>query len=261
MLTDIDKLLAVMKKLRAPGGCPWDREQTHETLKPNLIEETYEVLHALDEDDPTELRDELGDLLLQIVFHAQLAKEKNRFDMQDVIDAICHKIIRRHPHVFGDIRVDSTKEVLDNWDRIKEMELTGKNKQRASALDGLPPGLPALYEAYQLGVRAARTGFDWTDVSGVLDKIREELSELEDQLPSRETASIKEETGDILFAVVNLCRFLKIDPETSLKQTNLKFKKRFKFMESQLKADGKTFQDCILSELEKYWQESKKWEN
>jgi tetrapyrrole methylase family protein/MazG family protein len=257
--TDIERLVRVMRRLRAPDGCPWDLEQTRESLKPMLVEEAYEVLTALDEDDPRELKEELGDLLLQIVFHAQIAEERGEFRMQDVIDAIHDKIVRRHPHIFGDVQVNSSREVLANWDAIKAEEHARKNKPRESLLDGISPSLPALYEAHQLGVRASRTGFDWEDVGGVLAKIREELAELEARLPGRDPAAIREEAGDILFAVVNLCRFLTVDPETALKRTNAKFRRRFRFIEERLKQDGKRFADCTLDELEQYWQESKPW--
>ncbi|MBN2433252.1 MAG: nucleoside triphosphate pyrophosphohydrolase [Acidobacteria bacterium] len=250
-----------MEQLRAPGGCPWDREQTHESLKPHLIEEAYEVLHALDADDDEELREELGDLLLQIVFHAQLAREEGRFDMQGVIDSIHAKIVRRHPHVFGDVKVRDSREVLDNWDRIKQEERREKRKTRDSLLDGLPPGLPALYEAYQMGVRAARAGFDWNEARQVLPKIREELDELEAILAGPDRAAIRAEAGDILFAVVNLCRKLSIDPETTLKNTNQKFKRRFHYIEKKLEASGRNIQECPIEDLEIIWQESKQWEN
>ena len=181
--------------------------------------------------------------------------------MQEVIDAIHDKLIRRHPHVFADVVVKDSDEVLNNWDRIKEQELSEKKKARTSLLDGLPPGLPALYEAYQMGVRAARAGFDWESVDGVVDKVREELAELEEQLPTDNTPAIKEEIGDLLFSVVNLCRFLKIDPETSLKLTNQKFKQRFLYIEDKLKEKETRFQDCSMADLESIWQESKKWVN
>jgi tetrapyrrole methylase family protein/MazG family protein len=257
--TDIERLVQVMRRLRAPGGCPWDREQTRESLKPMLVEEAYEVLTALDDDDPQELKEELGDLLLQIVFHAQIGEERGEFRMQDVIDAIHDKIIRRHPHVFGEVQVNSSREVLANWDAIKVQEHARKNKVRESLLDGISPALPALYEAHQMGVRAARAGFDWEDVGGVLAKIREELAELEAHLGGGDPAAVKEEVGDILFAVVNLCRFLTVDPETSLKKTNQKFRKRFQYIEGRLKQQGKAFSDCNMDELERYWQESKQW--
>lgn len=260
-MTDIDKLLDIMARLRAPGGCPWDREQTPESLKPMLVEEAFEVLHAIDSHDSSELKEELGDLLLQVVFHSQIARENQQFAMQDVIDAICEKITRRHPHVFGDVKADTSEEVLKNWNRIKAEEHAAKKKVRKSALDGITPGLPALYEAFQLGVRASRTGFDWPNVHGVLEKIREEIGELEANLDGRDPAAIKDEIGDILFSVVNLCRFLNIDPETSLKQTNVKFTRRFQHVENRLSQLDKSFRDCPLEELEQYWQESKQWEN
>lgn len=260
-MTDLDKLLTLMARLREPGGCPWDREQTRETLKPMLVEESYEVLHALDAEDPRELREELGDLLLQIVFHARIAEENGEFDMQGVIDGIYDKIVHRHPHVFGDVKVSGSDEVLVNWDRIKKEEKAKKGKKRASILDGIPPKMPALHEAHQIGVRAARAGFDWEDAGGVIRKIREELDELERSLTAENPAAVKEEIGDLLFAVVNLCRFLSVDPETALKTTNQKFRQRFGFVEQKVRDAGKTVEGCDLDELERYWQESKQWPN
>ncbi|MBP7868222.1 MAG: nucleoside triphosphate pyrophosphohydrolase [Acidobacteria bacterium] len=250
-----------MARLREPGGCPWDREQTRETLKPMLVEESYEVLHALDASDSRELREELGDLLLQIVFHARIAEENGEFDMQGVIDGIHDKIIHRHPHVFGDVKVSGSDEVLVNWDRIKKEEKARKGSKRASILDGIPPKMPALHEAHQIGARAARAGFDWEDAGGVIRKIREELDELERSLSAENPAAVREEIGDLLFAVVNLCRFLSLDPETALKTTNQKFRQRFGFVEKKVREAGKTVEDCDLDELERYWQESKQWPN
>jgi len=255
-VTDIDKLVEVMRRLRAPGGCPWDREQTRETLKPMLIEEAYEVLQALDGEDPAELREELGDLLLQIVFHAQIGDERGEFDMQGVIDSIHAKIIRRHPHVFGDVAVADSREVLANWDRIKREEHAGKNKPRESALDGISPGLPALFEAFQMGVRAARCGLEWSKAEDILSRIRSEMSDLERRVPEGELDAIKGEIGDLLFAVVHLCRFLQIDPETSLKRTNQKFRERFQRIENRVKLQGQSLQEISREEIETLWRET-----
>lgn len=255
-ITEIDKLVEVMRRLRAPGGCPWDREQTRETLKPMLIEEAYEVLQALDEEDPEELREELGDLLLQIVFHAQIGEERGEFDLQGVIDGIQAKIIRRHPHVFGDVAVADSREVLVNWDRIKREEHAGKNKPRESVLDGISPGLPALYEAYQLGVRAARSGLEWDKAEDILHRLRAELADLENRVPGGEIDAIKDEIGDLLFTIVHLCRFLRLDPETSLKRTNQKFRERFQHVEGRVRQQERSLQDVSRAELEKLWRET-----
>lgn len=262
-MTDIDKLLAVMARLRGPDGCPWDKEQTPESLKPSLVEETYEVLEALDSENPSDLCEELGDLLLQIVFHAQIAQERGDFSMQDVIDSIHAKLLHRHPHVFGDAVVTGTSEVLANWERIKAKEHEKKDKVRHSILDGIPRGIPALNEALKLGSKASRVGFDWKESAGIVAKIREEVDELEAMLDQGHdhTDEIKEEVGDVLFSVVNLCRFLNVDPETSLKLTNHKFKRRFQYIEQRLKDREMSVQDCSLEELENLWQEAKTWAN
>ncbi len=253
--TDIDKLVAIVRRLRAPGGCPWDREQTRESLKPMLVEETYEVLAALDDDDPGELRDELGDLLLQVVFHAQIAAEQDEFRMQDVIDAIHDKIIRRHPHVFSDVRAETSEAVLANWDKIKSEEQAHKNKPRESLLDGISPALPALHEAYQMGVRASRAGLDWNSAGTVAGAARAALDELEARLADADPAALKAAVGDILFTVVNLCRHLGIDPETGLKRTNHTYRDRFRDLELRLRESGRTPQDCSPDELVRLWRE------
>lgn len=246
-----------MARLRSPGGCPWDREQTPESLKPMLVEEAFEALQALDSGDPEDLREELGDLLLQIVFHARIAEEKGDFDMQGVIDAICDKLVNRHPHVFGGAVVRDSREVLENWNRIKSAEKSHKKRDGESLLDCVAPSTPALYEAYQLGARAARAGFDWKVPGDVLEKIREEAEELILEIDAMADDAIKDEAGDLLFAVVNLCRKLQIDPETSLKRTNRKFRDRFRHIESRVRETGRGVDECGLDELEAYWQESK----
>ncbi len=253
-------LVAVQARLRAPGGCPWDREQTHATLKTYLIEEAYEVLDALENGSPGDLSEELGDLLLQVLFHADLAREAGTFDISDVIAGIHEKMVRRHPHVFGDVKVKTSSEVLKNWAQIKAAEKqTSSNKntlakrQVPSILDGIPRSLPALLEAYQLTRRAARVGFDWKDVDGIYDKMREEIAELRVALDTSDRRGAEEEVGDILFAAVNLARFLGFDPEVALKQSNLKFKSRFQEMEKEASQSGKNLAQLDQEELEILW--------
>ena len=262
-LADINPLLAVMARLREPGGCPWDREQTHESLKPMLVEEAYEVLAAIDAGDDRALCDELGDLLLQVVFHARLAEEAGRFGMAEVIEAIRAKIVRRHPHVFGQARADSSAEVLTQWNRIKEEERAARGQSSQSVLDGLAPGLPPLSEAWQLGQRAAREGFDWPEPAGVVDKLREEIVELEEAVRRErpDPEAIRDEMGDILFSVVNLCRHLGVDPESAVRRANGRFRHRFQQIERRLEAEGRKPRDCGLDELERHWQEAKACRN
>jgi MazG family protein len=265
-------LVDVQARLRAPGGCPWDRQQTHSTLKTFLIEETYEVLDALETGDPRELSEELGDLLLQILFHSDLALEAGTFDISDVITGIHDKMIRRHPHVFGNVKADTPAEVLKNWAQLKAQEkasASGTNPAEKpaapSALDGVPRSLPALLEAYQLTRRAAQVGFDWESVDGIFDKMQEEISELRAALdactnsngkpPIREEA--EEEIGDILFVAVNLARFLKFDPEVALKKSNLKFKSRFQLMEEAALQSGLSLTQLSKVELEALWESAK----
>src|SRR5271165_4428923 len=218
--SDFQKLVAVMARLRAPGGCPWDREQTHATLRTYLIEEAYEVLDALDAADDVKFAEELGDLLLQVVFHAQMAEEEGRFNIVDVIREIYEKMIRRHPHVFGEKRAKDAAEVLRNWEIIKKEEHLAKGaveEAAVSVLDGVPRSLPALLEGYQLTRKAARIAFDWENVDGIFEKLQEETEELRQVLEKRGGKEIEGEVGDILFAAVNLARFLKIDPEIAMK--------------------------------------------
>jgi tetrapyrrole methylase family protein/MazG family protein len=253
------KLVAVQGRLRAPGGCPWDREQTHASLRTYLIEEAYEVLEALEAGDDAKFADELGDLLLQVLFHADIAREDGRFDMVDVIRAIHDKMIRRHPHVFGDVDVKNSAEVLKNWDRIKaeERKAVGgetSGEQPPSVLDGVTPGLPATMEGFQLARKAARIGFDWDSAHGVLEKVREESSEVERLLESADQREVEEEVGDLLFAAVNLARFLKIDPEIALKRANRKFAARFHAMEAMARQGGVELPSVPRDEMEKYWE-------
>jgi MazG family protein len=254
-------LVAVQARLRAPGGCPWDREQTHATLKTYLIEEAYEVLDALENGSPGDLTEELGDLLLQVLFHADLAREAGTFDISDVITGIHEKMVRRHPHVFGDVKAKTSSEVLRNWAQIKasEKQTASSNDTLAkpkvpSILEGIPRSLPALLEAYQLTRRAARVGFDWKHVDGIYDKMREEIAELCMALDASDRRGAEEEVGDILFAAVNLARFLGFDPEVALKHSNLKFKSRFQNMEKAASRSGMNLAQLDQEELEILWE-------
>ena len=259
-----EKLVEIMSTLRGPRGCPWDKQQDHNSLKPMLVEETYEVLEAIDNSDSEGLSEELGDLLLHIVFHAQLGKEAGQFDIDSVIDGICQKLIRRHPHVFGDETASSPEEVLRNWDAIKAQEkaqkLAGRTPEQRSRLEGIPKKLPALHEAHQISSRAVRAGFDWPDIEGVFDKLEEETRELRDALTAPEDSRqsrLEDEIGDIFFVVVNLARFLKIDSESALKRANRKFRTRFQHMEAELALAGKSIDETSLQEMEKLWQQAK----
>ena len=255
-----EDLVALQARLRAPGGCPWDREQTHATLQTYLIEETYEVLDALDKGNAKELADELGDLLLQVLFHADLAREAGSFDISDVITGIHNKMVRRHPHVFGNVKADTPDEVLKNWTQLKAAERQAASAEswkaistETSVLEGVSRSLPALLEAYQLSRRASRVGFDWNSINGIFEKLHEESVELRDAIEKPERADQVEEVGDILFVAVNLARFLKIDPEVALKHSNLKFKTRFIEMEAQVKTSGHKLEELSNDELEVLW--------
>jgi tetrapyrrole methylase family protein / MazG family protein len=265
-------LVAVQARLRAPGGCPWDREQTHATLKTFLIEEAYEVLDALENGNSRELAEELGDLLLQVLFHADLAREAGTFDISDVVTGIHDKMIRRHPHVFGNVKAETSSEVLRNWAQLKALEKqvaandSGEDKPTVhSTLDGVPRSLPALLEAYQLTRRAARVGFDWETVDGILEKMREETEELQVALKSTSKGKtekmsredVEGEIGDILFVAVNLARFLGFDPEVALKKSNSKFKSRFQLMEKGVLQSGQSLSDLSKVELEVLWESAK----
>jgi tetrapyrrole methylase family protein/MazG family protein len=245
----------VIAHLRAPDGCPWDREQTHRSLRPHLLEETYELLNALDSQDVDSMREEFGDLLLQIVLHAQIASESGDFTISDVLYGIHTKIVNRHPHVFSDLTLEDTKGVLLNWERLKEKERAENGKAEASLLDGVAVALPALVQAEQFQKRAARVGFDWPDIQGVLDKLEEELREVND---AEDGDSRADEIGDLLFAVVNLARWYKIDPESSLRETNERFRKRFSYIEKSAHSKGQSITDLSLDEMESLWQEAKK---
>jgi len=239
-----------MARLRGEDGCPWDREQTLETLKPHLIEESYEVLDAIDSGDRTKLAEELGDVLLQVVFQSQLCKEEGSFTFDDVANAISEKLIRRHPHVFGGVKVSGAAEVLKNWDSIKRNE---KNGKPGSVVSGIPRHMPALHKAQQVQKRAARVGFDWSEVEPVMDKIEEEIAEVKEAMAADDSAKIREEIGDLLFAVVNLSRFFGHNAEEALDQTVSKFIRRFQAIEEKVHADGKQMTDCNLEELDSIW--------
>ena len=260
-------MIALQKRLRAPNGCPWDREQTHETLRPFLVEETYEVLEALDARDTRKFASELGDLLLQIVFHAELASEAGKFDISDVIRAVHTKMVRRHPHVFGKVKAGSSAQVLKNWEQIKAEERAGEAEGSAkgtdSVLEGVPHGLPALLEAYQLSRRASNISFDWENAEGILEKIHEEVDEIRAALANARAGSVSKdsevehEIGDLLFTAVNLARFVRADPERALKSANRKFKERFQWMEKKAHGQGSRLADVPRAEMEKLWNMSK----
>ena len=250
--------------MRAPGGCPWDREQTHATLRTYLIEEAYEVLDAIEKGNPQELAEELGDLLLQVLFHADLAREAGSFDISQVIAGIHNKMIRRHPHVFGDVKARTSGEVLKNWAQIKAKEKQASvpharisRNPAPSALDGVSRHLPALLEAYQMTRRAAQIGFDWERIEGIFEKLKEETTELRSALSASDRRAAEEEVGDLLFSLVNLARFLGLDPEVTLKQSNLKFKQRFREMEREASRSGQRLSDLSKDQLEQLWESAK----
>lgn len=259
---DIQSLLQIMDNLRTPeGGCPWDVAQSHASIARYALEEAYEVVDAIDRQDDQDLRDELGDLLLQVVFHAQMAKERGAFDFADVVSAIGTKMVRRHPHVFADAAERDADTQTIAWEEIKAAEraekAAGAPDRIPSLLDDVPVGLPALTRAEKLGKRAARAGFDWPSTAGVIAKIREELDEVEDALAHTDQAHLEEELGDLLFSVANLTRYLKVDGETVLRACNAKFIRRFEAVEAGVAASDKTFKDHTLAELEAYWHAAK----
>ncbi len=251
----LHELTDVMDKLRLPDGCPWDSEQTHHTLKPYLLEESYEVLEAIDQEDMHKLADELGDLLLQVVFHAQIAKENGEFDLRLPIQNIVDKLKRRHPHVFGDVTVTSAAEVVDNWQAIKATE--GGGDANKPLLKSVPSNLPALLQSFKLQQKAARVGFDWPDVQGAWDKVQEEMQELHEAARSGDLQAISGELGDLLFAVVNVARFLQVEPEAALLSTVVKFRSRFAHIEARAQQAGKQVADFSLEQLDKWWNEAK----
>lgn len=254
------KLVEIMARLRAPGGCPWDREQNFDTIKPYLLEETYEVMDAIDARDFEGLAEELGDLLLQPVFFAQMAAEEGRFDIADSLTAINEKLIRRHPHVFATGDAKTADDVVKRWDEIKAEEKLAKPapERPKGLLANVPRSVPALMEAKHISSRAAGAGFDWPDIAQVFDKLREELAELDAARAMADHKEIEGEIGDILFVIVNLARFLKVDPEQALRATNAKFRTRFAHVEEGLAQSGKALKDATLDEMERLWQSAKK---
>jgi ATP diphosphatase len=284
-----ERVVSIMARLRAPGGCPWDREQTFDSIKPYTVEETYEVLEAIDNRDWPELAAELGDLLLQVLFYSQMASEEKTFSIDDVLDRLADKLIGRHPHVFGDVKADTPAEVLRNWEALKTEEKKKRDAGKAekppdSILAGVSSAMPALLEAHKLSSRAANVGFDWPDVEGLFDKLREETVELQQHLKefpapgpqprSRGIAGsgqpqisddlrlrLEGELGDLFFVLVNIARYLSLDSESALRKTNRKFRRRFQWMEIQLRASGRTPQQVPMQELEALWQQAKQQES
>jgi nucleoside triphosphate diphosphatase len=286
-----ERAVSIMARLRGPGGCPWDREQTFDSIKPYTLEETYEVLEAIDNRDWDELPGELGDLLLQVLFYAQMAKDQGTFSIDDVLDRLSDKLVDRHPHVFGDVKAETSSEVLRNWEALKAEEKKkrleaggGKSAQKdekpESVLAGISAAMPALLEAHKLSSRASRVGFDWPNVQGLVEKLREETEELQEQLkefpapgprpPGQGVAGagrpqidedlrdrLEGELGDLFFVLVNIARYLSLDPESALKKTNRKFKRRFQWMEDHLRASGRSPQEASMEELESLWQRAK----
>ena len=291
-----ERVASIMARLRGPGGCPWDREQTFDSIKPYTVEETYEVLEAIDNRDWNELSGELGDLLLQVLFYAQMAKEQNTFSIDEVIDRLSNKLVDRHPHVFGDVKAETSSEVVRNWEALK---LEEKKKKRLEAGSGKPAGpsdgppesvlagvsaaMPALLEAHKLSSRAAHAGFDWSNVQQLFEKLHEETEELKEELKEfpapgpqpqargiagsgRQQVSedlrqrLEDEVGDLFFVLVNIARYLSLDPESALKKTNRKFKRRFQWMENELRGSGRAPQQASMQELESLWQQAKQQE-
>jgi tetrapyrrole methylase family protein/MazG family protein len=269
MSEKFDHLVRLLAQLRSSEGCPWDREQTHASLKPNLLEETYEVLEAIDHGDPGRLSEELGDVLLQVLFHAQLEAEGGRFTIEDVLQQLGEKLIRRHPHVFGAMSAEekprTAADVLARWEVIKQNERNEKEKA-TSILDGVAATLPALMRALQVQERAARVGFDWPSIDGVIDKVEEECRELREARAGAELGKrprhdrVEEEFGDLLFALVNLARFLRVNPEDSLRKATARFNERFRYIEIQARGSGKEMRDLTLEQMDRWWNEAKEAE-
>jgi MazG family protein len=253
-----EQLVSIMARLRAPGGCPWDREQTFDTIKPFLLEETYEVMAAIDARDWPELTEELGDLLLQVVFFSEMAAEAGHFSVADAIDAINAKLIRRHPHVFSDETAHTEGDVRKIWSEVKAEEKKQKGAAPEGLLDSVPRALPALVEAQQIASRAAGAGFDWPNIHEVLAKLDEERKEFEAVMAEGPHERIEDELGDLLFVIVNLARFVKVDPEQALRRTNAKFRKRFSHVEKGLSERGKKFAESSIDEMEELWQDAKR---
>lgn len=252
-----EQLIDIMRKLRAPGGCPWDAEQTHASLTRYLLEETYEVIEAIDEKSPQHLKEELGDLLLQPIFHAAIAEECGDFTIDDIIDTLCQKLIRRHPHVFGDLEIKDSNQQIENWEKIKKLE---KGDERPSALSGVPDHLPALLKAQKIGEKASRVGFDWEHSDQVFAKVMEELHEFEEAWAGGNPERMEDELGDLLFAIANLGRFLSLNPEEALRKTISRFQKRFSYVEKELLQQGVQMQSATLEQMDKLWESAKRLE-
>lgn len=252
--TSFESFVEIVAHLRAPDGCPWDKEQTHESLRKHLLEESYEAITAIDSGDFADMREEFGDLLLQIVLQSQIANEEGQFNVNQVIHGIHSKIVRRHPHVFGDLKLEGVQGVLANWEKLKETERR-ERKEEKGLLDGVPAALPALSQAQEYQDRAARVGFDWPEIQGVLDKVREEIEEIKNAESDFELAS---EIGDLFFALVNVARWKNVDAESALRGTNLKFKKRFAYVEQVARKQGKGLSELSLDEMDVLWNEAKK---
>ena len=255
----VERLKAIMHRLRAPGGCPWDAEQTHQSLVPCLIEEAYEVVDAIKREDHPHLEEELGDLLLQVVFHSELAQEAGRYDMNDVANGICDKLIRRHPHVFGDSVVEGTDGVLSQWDAIKRQE---KGSEEKPYLHGVGDGLPAMLKAAKLQKKASKVGFDWKNAKSILDKVKEELAEVEEAFENYQEGGevpdeLEAEIGDLLFVTVNVARKLGVNPEVAVDRTNHKFLDRFGKLESRLKAEGISLKDATMEQMDEQWNKAR----
>jgi MazG family protein len=289
-----ERAVAIMARLRAPGGCPWDREQTFDSIKPYTLEEAYEVVEAIDNRDWYELVGELGDLLLQVLFYSEMAQEEKRFSIDEVLDFLADKLVTRHPHVFGDVKADTSGQVLRNWEAIKAEEKKKRLEQgggkspkeqekKESILSGVSSGVPSLMEAHKLSSRAAHVGFDWPNVEGLFDKLKEETEELQHEikqipapgpvpvgrgvagakgsvLPEDLQLRLEDEIGDLFFVLVNIARYLSVDPESALRKTNRKFKRRFQYVEEQLREQGRKLEDSSLDEMEILWQQSKQSE-
>jgi MazG family protein len=288
-----ERAVSIMARLRAPGGCPWDREQTFDTIKPYTLEETYEVLEAIDARDWHELTGELGDLLLQVLFYSEMAAEEKHFTIDDVLDRLSNKLVDRHPHVFGEVKADTSGEVLRNWQALKAEEKKkraeesgkpAKDGHPESVLHGISSAMPALMEAYKISSRVAHVGFDWPNIEGLFDKLHEETNELRENLseypepgpqpqsaktvasargvkvPDELRSRLEDEVGDLLFVLVNVARYLSLDPESALRKTNRKFRRRFEYLEDRLRAQGRKPDNASLEEMESLWQESKRLE-
>ena len=252
-----ERLVAIMARLRAPGGCPWDREQNYDSIKPYTLEETYEVLEAIDQRDYKGLCEELGDFMLQAVFYAQMAQEEGRFSIADSLDAINEKLVRRHPHIFSDGDAKTSDQVLKRWEEIKTVEKSERGEMPKGRLDGIPRALPALMEGLKISQKAAKTGFEWPDFEQVLEKFHEETAELAEARARGSQDEIEGELGDLLFTIVNMARWLNVDPEQALRRTNSKFRARFAYVERSLAARGRTLEQSTLEEMEALWQQAK----